>query len=86
MANRWQIDSCPFPLDEVAELKRSVIGAAFGYQVERRPGDRSDVSIDYRFLDLLLRVAEDPEKGLGEYAQGVKVGPGTRMSRLPALF
>ena len=24
--------------------------------------------------------------GLGEYAQGVKVGPGTRMPRLPALF
>ena len=67
-----KIDSCPFPLDDVAELKRSVIGAAagFGHQIERRPGDRSDVPIDYRFLDLLLRVAEVPEVGLGEYAQG----------------
>ena len=83
-----KVDPCPFPLDEVAELKRSLIGAAagFGYQVERRPGDRSDVPVDDRFLNLLLRVAEDPETGLGEYAQGVKVGPGTRMPRLPALF
>ena len=38
------------------------------------------------FLDILLRAAEDPEVGLGEYAQGVKVGPGTRMPRLPALY
>ena len=83
-----KIDSCPFPPDDVAQLKEAVIDAAagFGHQIERRSGDRTDVQIDYRFLDLLLRVAEDPETGLGEYAQGVKVGPGTRMPRLPALF
>ena len=83
-----KIDACPFPLDVVAELKQAVIGAAagFGHQIVRRSGDRSDVPIDYRFLDLLLRVAEDPETGLGEYAQGVRVGPGIRMPRLPALF
>ena len=83
-----KIDSCPFPLDDVASLKESVIvtAAGFGHQIERRSGDRSDVTIDYQFLDLLLRVAEDPETGLGEYAQGVKVGLGTRMPRLPALF
>ena len=45
-----------------------------------------DVPIDYRFLDILLRAAEDPEVGLGEYAHGVKVGPGTRMPRLPAVY
>ena len=28
----------------------------------------------------------DPEVGLGDYSQGVRVGPGTRMPRLPALF
>ena len=76
------------PLDEVAHLEESVISVAAGcgHQIERRSGDRTDVPIDYRFLDLLLRVAEDPETGLGEYAQGVKVRPGTRMPRLPALF
>ena len=83
-----KIDACPFPPDDVAHLKESVTVAVagFGHEIERRSGDGSDVPIDYQFLDLLLRVAEDPETGLGEYAQGVKVGPGTRMPRLPALF
>ena len=69
-------------------LKESVIAAAagFGHRIDRRSGDRADVPIHFQFLDLLLRVAEDPETGLGEYAQGVKAGPGTRMPRLPALF
>ena len=83
-----KIEACPFPLHDVAGLKQAVIGTAacFGHQIARRSGDRSDVRIDYRFLDFLLRVAEDPETALGEYAQGVKVGPGTRMPRLPAPF
>ena len=83
-----KIQSSPFPPAEVAELKQQVIDTAArsGYQIVRRTGDRNDVPIDYRFLDLLLRVAEDPEVGLGEYAQGVRVGPGARMPRLPALF
>ena len=83
-----KIDACPFPPDDVAQLRQAVVDAAAGcgHQIERRSGDRTDVPIDYRFLDLLLRTAEDPEIGLGEYAQGVKVGPGTRMPRLPALF
>ena len=42
--------------------------------------------IDYRYLGLLLRVADDPEVGIAEYAQGVRVGPGVRMPRLPALY
>ena len=39
-----------------------------------------------RFLDLLLRAAQDPDRQLGSFAQGVKVGPGTRMPRHPALY
>ena len=83
-----KIQSSPFPPAEVAELKQQVIDTAgrSGYQIVRRTGDRTDVPLDYRFLDLLLRVAEDPEVGLGEYAQGVRVGPGARMPRLPAVF
>ena len=42
--------------------------------------------IDYRFLDFLLRIAKDPEVSIGEFSQGVRVGPGTRMPRLPALY
>ena len=88
-SSRWgKIQSSPFPPAEVAEFKQQVIDTAArsGYQIVRRAGDRTDVPIDYRFRNLLLRVAEDPEVGLGEYAQGVRVGPGTRMPRLPALF
>ena len=83
-----KIEKCPFPLEDVAELKQTVIDAAASsnLRIQRRPGDRTDVPIDYRCLDILLRTAGDPEVGLGEYAQGVRVGPGTWMPRLPALF
>ena len=37
-------------------------------------------------MDLLLRASEDPEVGLGEFARGVRVGPGARLPRLPALY
>ena len=55
-----------------------------GLELGREQGDREDVPIDFRFLGLLFRAAEDPETGLGHFAQGVRVGPGTRMPRLPA--
>ena len=41
---------------------------------------------DYTGLDFLLCSASDTEVGLGDFAQGVRVGPGARMPRLPALF
>ena len=83
-----KVEESPFPSDEILQLKQSVIDVAgrAGIRILRKSGDRVDVPIDYRFLDVLLRAADDPEIGLGEYAQGVKVGPGTRMPRLPALY
>ena len=60
--------------------------ASMGIDLERSTGDRDDVPIDFRFLDLLLRAAEDPEVGIGNFAKGVRVGPGVRMPRLPALY
>ena len=79
---------CPFPAEEVERLKRDLIklAASSGFALNRKAGDRVDVLIDFRFLQLLLRVADDPETGPGEYSQGVRVGPGTRMPRLPALY
>ena len=38
------------------------------------------------FLGLLLSAADDSEVGKGSFAQGVRVGPGSRMPRLPALY
>ena len=58
----------------------------YGFYLERQVGDRTDVPIDYRFLHVLLQPAGDPEVGLGDCSQGVIVGPGARMPRLPALF
>ena len=83
-----KVKESPFPSSEILRLKESVVEAASqaGFQLLRKKGDRLDVPIDFRFLDVLLRASEDPEVGLGEYAQGVKVGPGTRMPRLPALY
>ena len=42
--------------------------------------------IDFRYLDLLLRASRDPEVALGSFAKGVRVGPGARLPRLPALY
>ena len=60
--------------------------ASEGLHLTRKAEDRADVPIDFRFFDLLLRSSEDPEVGLGEFAVGVRVGPGARMPRLPALY
>ena len=72
-----KVEESPFPPDEILQLKQTVIDVAAraGICFLRKSGDRVDVPIDYRFLDVLLRAADDPEIGLGEYAQGVKVGP-----------
>ena len=83
-----KVDKCPFPSDAVAGLKRELIDAstAHEFHLERRSGDRTDAPTDYRFLHVLFQSAGDPEVGLGKYSQVVRVGPGTRMPRLPALF
>ena len=38
-------------------------------------------------MDYLLLTASDfPEVGLGEFSRGVRIGPGARLPRLPAIF
>ena len=63
-----KVEESLFPLDEIQQLKQAVIGAAAraGIPILRKSGDRVDVPIDYRFLDVLLRASDDPEIGLGE--------------------
>ena len=63
-----KVEESPFPSDEIQQLKQSVIDVAAraGIPILRKSGDRVDVPIDYRFLDVLLRSADDPEIGLGE--------------------
>ena len=72
----------------MSELKDEVVNelSSRGLQLNRASGDRDELPIDFRFLDLLLRAAVDPDTQLGTFAHGVKVGPGTRMPRHPALY
>ena len=83
-----RVEEMPFPSQEVASLKAEIISALQirGLRLNRQAGDRDELPVDFRFIDLLLRASEDPERHLGSFAQGVKVGPGSRMPRLPALY
>ena len=83
-----KVAECPFPSDEVKNLKAEVVrcAEANGYELRREAADRINAPIDFRFLQLLLTVAGDPEVHLGDFSLGVRVGPGARLPRLPALY
>ena len=72
----------------VRHLKEEVLSTleTHSHSVLSKPGDRVDLPIDFRFLQQLLLAAEDPEIGLGDFSRGVRVGPGVRLPRLPALY
>ena len=83
-----RVEKCPFPSESVRELKGEIIGllSSRGLNLNRASGDRNELPIDFRFLALLLRASEDPDTQLRNFPQGVKVEPGTRMPRNPALY
>ena len=83
-----KVEGCPFDATETDALKFELIEDMEKHELDvgRKQGDREELPIDFRFLGLLLEAAEDPEVGLGDFAQGVCVGPGSRMPRLPALY
>ena len=83
-----KVSECPFSPDSIQSLKQSIVKnlASRGLNLDRQVGDREDVPIDFRYLDLLLRASRDPEVALGSFAKGVRVGPGARLPRLPALY
>ena len=63
-----KVEKCPFDSSEVRSLKVKVVADLEQefLGLGRQEGDRGDVPIDFRFLLLLLRAAEDPEVGLGQ--------------------
>ena len=83
-----RVDSCPFESESIAELKDETIAVLeeHGLRIERNPTDRSDIPIDCRKMGLLLNAAKDPDVGLGDFAAGVRVGPGARLPRVPELY
>ena len=86
---KGKVENCPFDAAEISSLKKGIVGDLQEEVLElgRTQGDREDVSIDFRFLGLLLRAAEDLEMGLGRLRpSGPCVAGGSRMPRLPALY
>ena len=83
-----RVKECPFPSEAVRERKAGIVEAtsARGLNLHGEEDDRNELPIDFRFLGLLLRASEDPDTQLVNFAQGVKVGPGTRVPRNPALY
>ena len=83
-----RVQENPFSEKDIPNLKEDVIDELerAGLELKREENDRRDVPIDFRYLDFLLKAAEDPEVGLGQFSQGVRVGPSVRMPRLPALY
>ena len=83
-----RVQENPFSEKDIQNLKEDVIDELeqAGLELKREENDRRDVPIDFRYLDLLLKAAEDAEVGLGQFSQGVRVGPSARMPRLPALY
>ena len=76
----------PFTSASISELKNEVIKPAqsCGLELHRAEDDRNNVLKDFRFM-VAFRLADDLEIGIGSNAQVVRVGPGIRMQRLPAL-
>ena len=79
-----RVEHCPFDAQSVRELKDSTVEALkrHGSELRRELADRRDLPIDFRYLDLLLRAAGDPEVHLGSFAKGVRVGPGARLPKI----
>ena len=82
-----QVNACPFPEQAIRSLKNELIAslAAQGKVLKKVASDRTDLPIDFRFLELLLDASGDPEVGLGSFSQDVRIGVGARLPRLPAL-
>ena len=78
----------PFPEEEVKQLRTQVVDELIsqGYGPRRTATDRDNVPIDFRLLQSLLDAAGDPEVSVGDFASGVRVGPGARLPRFPALY
>ena len=65
-----QVTESPFEEKAVTRLKEQVVRslAEQGLHLNRHPEDRDDLPVDFRFLQLLLTAAEDPEVSIGEFA------------------
>ena len=70
-----RVSEPPFPLRRriTCHLEKS------GFPLERHVEDRTDTLIDFRFVSQMLKAARDPDRGVGDFALGVRVGLGARL-------
>ena len=78
----------PFPTEAVDSLRNPIIChlEQLGIPLERTEDDRADTPIDFRFTSQMLKASRDPDRGVGDFGSGVRVGRGARLPRLPALY
>ena len=71
-----KVEAPTFEPEAVAKLKHRVVTGLSeqGYSMRSTTQDRTDLPIDQRFLELLLEASGC----LGQFARGVRVGPGVR--------
>ena len=62
-----RVDASPFGDKEILELKADIISGLpeQGLKIKSSPKDSKDVPLDYRFKELLLSAAHDPEVSPG---------------------
>ena len=58
---------------------------ATGREARRRKGDLP-TPVEFRLLSAFMGVTGDPEKQLHSFAEGVRVGVGVKMPRVPAVY
>ena len=77
-----RVTESPFPSEAVDSLKKRIARHLdeSGKPLERHEEDRSEMPIDFRLMDQLLKAAQGADRGVGEFARGVRVGP---VARLP---
>ena len=76
-----RVSPCPFSDASIATLKQDIVEGltTHGRVLKRSPSDRSDLPIDYSFLELLLDRVADPGLGMEQFAQGARIGVGSRL-------
>ena len=82
-----RLKDSPFLVEAVRPLKKRIIRELgdSGFLLGRHEKDGADAPVDFRLMDQLMRAAPDPDRSIGKFARGVKVDPGVRLPRLPAL-
>ena len=81
-----RIENCPFK-EGIVELREEMcrLFQQTGQQPRRRNSDEES-PLEIRLLGAFLKSAGDPETDLPSFAEGVRVGVGIQLPRVPAVY